>query len=243
MMNLRKLRWIVSALVISLLPGLVAAEVSVLLHPQDGSVIKIFYLAGQTAGGRKIIWSQMRPGVPLEHMVNPLGDNLGDLAPTIRRHSRTGAPWVVWPANVANVKRIVVSRWDGKRWTPRQPVVAAPEPLLFDEVNPDLAFDQSGTPYLVWERSGSIGSIQFSTLSDGVWTPPLRLGEEGVDSRLPSIRVTGNVARIRFLTPSGLVTTEYETAAMVESGRSLMDTPLPPGLDDQKRPRRIMRWD
>ena len=54
-MGVRKVRWIVSALVIFLLPGLVAAEVSVLLHPQDGSVIKIFYLSPRVQAAEEIL--------------------------------------------------------------------------------------------------------------------------------------------------------------------------------------------
>jgi hypothetical protein len=225
----RKARWFVSALVIVLLPGLAIAEVSVLPHPQNGSVIKVFYLTGRMGGGEEIIWSQVRAGVPLEYMLNPLGDNFGDLAPTLRTHPVNGAPWAVWPANVANVKQIVVSSWDGKRWTKRQPVVASPDPLFIDGISPDLAFDRGGRPFLVWERSASTGSIEFSTLSNGVWTPPLRLSQEGIDSRSPSITVSGDVATIRFRTPAGWVTIDYATSVMVESAGSLMDTPIPPG--------------
>ncbi len=230
MTKTRTLRRFVSALILLLLPGAALAEVSVVVHPRTGRVIKVLTLGGVRADGSQLVWSQVRSGVPLHHMLNPLGDTLQDLAPTIRTHPASGSPWVVWPARHANITRIVVSRWDGTGWSPRQPVVADPGPFYVDEVNPDLVFDAAGQPFLVWEREGSIGSIQFSTLSDGGWTRPLRLSEEGVDSRFPAISVEGQTATVRYLTPGGWVTTTYETAVMVEAANgNLMDTPIPPG--------------
>ncbi len=83
---------------------------------------------------------------------------------------------------------------------------------------------------MVWERSGSIGTIQFSTLSNGTWTPPITLSPEGIDSRFPTITVAGTAAKVRFLTPGGWVTTDYETDSMLSAATgNLMDTPIPPG--------------
>ena len=230
MLKQLKSRSVVPALVLILLPGLALAEVSVRLHPQTGKVMKIFFL---TRGeGSDVIWSQVRAGVPRQQMLNPLGDVSGDGAPTIRSHPVSGAPWVVWPARVANVAQIAVSSWDGSRWTPRQYVVPTPEPYYLDDLNPDLTFDATGQPFLVWQRSDSINSVQFSTLSNGIWTPPLRLSEEGVDSRFPSITLSAQTALVRFLTPGGWVTRSYETTVMIESAQNLMDTPIPPGNSD-----------
>ena len=230
MLNSRGLRSIGPALVLLLLPGIALAEVSGKRHPRTGEV-KVFYLTGVRGNGSAIVWTQVRAGLPQRQILNPLGDTLGDLAPVIRTEPVSGLPWVVWPGRVTNIHQIAVSRWDETGWTPRQYVVPSPAPYYHDDINPDLAFDALGQPFLVWERSGSIGTIQFSTLSNGSWTPPLTLSPEGVDSRLPSITVEGTTARIRYLTPlGGWVTTDFETASMLEAAAvNLMDTPIPPG--------------
>ena len=230
MLKSHRLRSIVSALVLLLLPGIALAEVSGKRNPRTGEV-KVFYLTGTRGNGSVIVWSQIRAGVPQRQILNPMGDTLGDLAPVIRTEPLSGSPWVVWPGRVTNIHQIAVSRWDGTGWAPRQYVVPSPAPFYHDDINPDLAFDALGQPFLVWERSGSIGTIQFSTLSNGTWTPPITLSPEGVDSRFPSITVEGTTARIRYLTPGeGWVTTDYETVIMLEAAAgNLMDTPIPPG--------------
>lgn len=216
-------------LALLLLPGIVQAEVSGQRNPRTGEV-KVFFLTGVRGNGSAIVWSQVRAGVPHQQILNPLGDTLGDLAPVIRTDPSSGSPWVVWPGRVTNIHQIAVSRWDGTGWSERRYVVPSPGPYYHDDINPDLAFDALGQPFLVWERSGSTGTIQFSTLSNGTWTPPLTLSPEGIDSRFPSITVEGTTVRVRFLTPGGWITTDYETTIMVEAaGSNLMDTPIPPG--------------
>ncbi|MFQ5878104.1 MAG: hypothetical protein ACE5JH_10530 [Acidobacteriota bacterium] len=225
---MRRIGWGATLLAVLLTPGLSRAEVSVVLDPQDGSVRKVLFLRG---GGRDAgtIWKQVRAGVPLELMLNPLGDTLGDLAPTIRTDPVSGAPWVVWPANAGNLKQIVVSRWEGNGWSARQPIVANPDPVPRDELHPGLAFDAAGVPIVVWERDERVGRILFSIWVGGLWTPPLQLSDDGVDSRRPMIAVEDGTAFISFVTPSGRVTRALATVQMIDSATDLMDTPIPPG--------------
>ena len=229
MLNSRRLQSILSALVLLLLPAIALAEVSGKRHPRTGEV-KVIYLAGVRGNGSAIVWSQVRAGVSQREILNPRGDSLGDLAPVIRSEPLSGLPWVVWPGRVTNIHQIAVSHWEGTGWSPRQYVVPSPAPYYHDDINPDLAFDLNGQPFVVWERSGSIGTIQFSTLSNGTWTPPITLSPEGIDSRFPTITVAGTAAKVRFLTPGGWVTTDYETDSMLSAATgNLMDTPIPPG--------------
>lgn len=237
MLKLRAFRSIGSALALLLLPGVALAEVSVMVHPRTGEVQKVFYLAGVRGDGTTIVWSQVRPGVPRRFLLNPLGDTLEDGPPVIRTDPASGLPWVVWAARVTNVHQIAISHWAEPGWSPRRYVVPFPAPYYHDDINPDLTFDAQGRPFLVWERSGSIGSILFSTLLDGHWTEPLRISPEGVDSRSPSITIEEGAAKVRFLTPDGWVTTDYETAVMVKAASgNLMDTPIPPGDKDDGEP-------
>ena len=233
MTKTRSIRWCSSVLVLLLLAFMpVLAEISVLLDPKDGSFKKLIILNSARGRGGRGVWTQVRAGIPLELMLNPNGDVRGDDPPAIALHPENNRPWAVWPGNAGNLKEIVFSRWTGTGWSPRQALVANPDPVLRDEINPAIAFDATGASLVVWERDEQVGRILFSTLSANGWTPPLQLSDEGVDSRRPSILVSGTIAYISYDTPSGRETKELETAQMIESATNLMDTPIPPGSTD-----------
>jgi hypothetical protein len=211
-----------------LVPGLALAEISVDLN-RDGSFRRVVTVI---KGGRHaVVWRQVRPYLSLDVLLNPLGDNLGDLPPVVASHPATRLPWVFWSRNVANVKQLVHSTWTAAGWTAPRPVAGEPGPIPYDELDPAVAFDAAGTVYLVWWKKGPVGEVYFSTLVGGAWTPPLRLSAEGVDSGTPTIRLDGTRAVITWRTPGGPVTTVHETAVLVESAASLMDSPTPPGRD------------
>jgi hypothetical protein len=215
------------AVVLLLLPSLTPAEVSVRLDGK-GAFHRLFYLT-RGEGPNRVIWGQVRPGVSLRLMLNPLGDNLGDLAPTLRLSPATGLPWAVWSMNVAGQKRVGFSSWTAAGWLAPTPIVAKPGPYFYNELGPDLAFDQSGRPFVVWWRPESVGRVYLSTLVGGAWTPAVLLSDEAIDSRQPSIAIDGSVATITYQTSSGAQTKTYDTAFLVQSAANLMDTPIPPG--------------
>ena len=220
-------RWLAVTAVLVLLPSVARAEVSAQLDAR-GNFKRLVYVTG--GGGRnRVVWAQMRPRLPQHAVLNPLGDNLGDLRPVIRMSPVTGYPWVVWPKNFGNLKQLVFSTWDAnaKRWTEPRPI-APGTPLVWDDLGPALAFDGFGTPYLVWWRAEQTAKIYFSTLVSGVWTPALLISDERVDSRAPAITLKGTTAVITFRTPSGAVTTNFEAAFLIDSAAKLMDNPIPP---------------
>lgn len=227
MTTIRRFRPLVSALVLLWLPRLAQAEVSVLVD-QEGKFKKLVYIATGSEHHR-VIWRQMRPSVPLEQLLNPQGDTLGDLPPIFRFHSLTGHPWVVWSMNVAGQKVIGFAAWGGAAWTAPRPVVTAPDPLYYDQVDPDLAFDETGRPFLVWTRKEPIPQVYFSTMIRGVWTPPLRISSEGIAAFAPSVTLAGTTATITYETESGPIVQTFETGVLLQSAANLMDTPIPPG--------------
>jgi hypothetical protein len=161
-------------------------------------------------------------------MLNPLGDNLGDLPPSIAINPKSGNPWVVWSRNVGNQKRLAFSTWDGKGWT--APVlIAKPDLLGSDQVEPRLLFDTASVPYLLFTEAASPARVMFMTVSGGVWTPALGLSEKTVDSRHPTAALQGSDLKVTFATPSGSVQQVVPTATLMESATSLMDSPIPPG--------------
>jgi len=219
-------RWGVVA-ILALLPSLALAEVSAQLDAR-GNFKRVNYLV-RKKGAVNVIWAQVRPWVPQYVLLNPVGDNLGDLPPVIEISPITGNPWVVWPKNFGNLKQLVFATWDvhGRRWTDALPITPG-TPLVYDDLGPSLAFDSAGTPYLVWWTAGQTAKIFFSTLISGVWTPPLLVSDQSVDSRLPSITLRGTTAVITYVTPAGMDTKSFETGLLINSAASLMDNPIPP---------------
>ena len=219
-------RWVVVA-VLALLPTLVLAEVSVQLDARGN--FKRFYCLTRKKGPVNVVWAQVRPWVPQSVLLNPIGDNLGDLPPVIEISPVTGNPWVVWPKNFGNLKQLVIATWDikGRKWTDASPITPG-TPLVYDDLGPALAFDGAGTPYLVWWRAEQTAKIFFSTLINGVWTPPLLVSDQSVDSRLPSIALRGTTALITYLTPTGMASKNFETGLLINSAAGLMDNPIPP---------------
>jgi hypothetical protein len=201
------------------------AEVSVQLDSR-GNLRRFLYLtAGR--GRNAVVWSQVRPRVPQHLVLNPLGDNLGDRAPAIRLSPLTGYPLVVWPKNFGNIRQLAESAWDGKKWTDVA-LIAPGTPLVYDDKDPSLAFDQSGVPYLVWSRAEQTARVYFSMKLLGRWTPPMPISEDGVEGRAPSIALEGTTAIISYQSTAGPVAKHYETAVLVNSAASLMDNPIPP---------------
>ncbi|MGH9749731.1 MAG: hypothetical protein ACRD5D_00995 [Candidatus Polarisedimenticolia bacterium] len=220
------LRFACGTLAATLLPAVALAEVSVLLGP-DGSLRRVVYL---TRGGqRQVVWGQVLPFRPLEVMLNPLGDNLGDLPPVIALHPADRRPWVFWSRNAAGLKQLVFSAWTDAGWSPARRLGGDVAPVAYDELDPAVAFDSGGAAYVVWWTSAPRGEVHLSGLVRGAFSPPLRLSDEGVDSRRPAIRIDGTQAVITWTTPDGPVTRIFDTAFLAASAAGLMDNPTPPG--------------
>lgn len=226
-MNVRTLRTLSAVFTLLLIPALALAEVSVKLD-REGRLKKVVYRT-KIKKHSATVWGQVRKHVPLEHMLNPLGDNLGDLPPTIARHPETGYPWVVWSANVANQKLIVIASWTGSGWTAPAPIVTVPDPMWRDQLDPFLAFDASGRPYLVWWVDASVAKVYFSTLRGDAWTPPLLLSDPAVDSRHPALALEGADVKLVYETPGGPSLKVLGAMSLVQSANDLMDSPIPPG--------------
>ncbi|HEU4401747.1 MAG TPA: hypothetical protein VFT43_06540 [Candidatus Polarisedimenticolia bacterium] len=222
-----RFRSLAPALALLIVPGLIFAEVSVKLNP-DGSYQRTLFLTRAT-GRSQIIWGQVRARLPQAQILNPLGDNLGDLAPIIRTNPASRLPWVFWSMNIANQKRIGFSFWSGRTWTTPMPVATAADPYFLDQLDPDAVFDQAGVPYLVWWTASPIARVYFSTLVRGRWSPPMPMSGSGVDSRKPTIAIRGTSVVITYQTPAGRASTVYETAILLDSASKLMDGPTPPG--------------
>jgi len=220
-------RTLVPGLALLVLPGLTLAEVSVELD-QTGAVKHTHFISRQ-GGGSTLYWTQMRARIPQAQILNPLGDARGDLKPFVRVNPVTGAPWVVWAMNIDGVKRIGFAIWQKTGWSEPRPMTEG-NPFGWGELDPRIAFDEFGTPYVVWWRAEQTPHVYFSTQVNGTWTPPLAIGAQDVAGKSPTIAVRGSTAIIRYRTPAGPATAVYEASILLESAASLMDSPIPPGF-------------
>ncbi len=227
MNTFRTYRSFAAALALLLVPTLALAEVSVVVNPANGAYVRTFYLT-RGSGASKRVWAQVRPYVRQAHLLNPLGDVQGDLAPFIRPHPATRLPWIVWPMNTGNLKQIAFSTWDGRRWTEPQAVAPLSAPVPYDDLEPHLNFDTAGVVYLVWSRREPTARVYFSTLRNNRWTPALAVSPRGVDARNPTLAFRGTQAVITYQTPTGYESVTYESATLLESAANLMDSPIPP---------------
>jgi hypothetical protein len=216
-------RFVGAVFAIALLaPALARAEVSVQVNA-EGKVVRVVTL---TKGGR--IWRQVRGHVPAAQLLNPLGDTYGDLAPVIATNPRTGQPWAIWPQNDGNRKRLVVSAWNGFAWTDATRI-ARSDLMGYDQIEPRLLFDASGVPYVFYTEGARDRRVLFVTMARGVWTAPLRLSEENIDSRSPLALLNGDDITVSYQTPDGPVSRTMTTTFLAESAVNLMDSPIPPG--------------
>lgn len=225
-MNPRKVALVAFGVVVSLLPSFARAEVSVQLDVHGRFKRMVVLTRGNGAGLE--IWKQMRSRVPAAWLLNPLGDTYGDLAPAIAIQPTSGLPVAVWAANEGNQKRLVYSRWDGTKWS--APVrIARLDPLGSDQIEPRLAFDAQGTPYVLYTEAGPVARVMFLTVTGDAWTPPLQVSDDGVDSRQPTLSLKGNDITIGFQTPAGPISRSLSQLSLVEALSNLMDSPIPPG--------------
>lgn len=229
----RRLLPLCIGLLLTLTPGVVRAEVSVQLDAQ-GRVRRVVYVT-RGSGPDAVIWGQMRGRIPLDVMLNPLGDTFGDLAPSISVNPVTGMPMVVWPQNVGNQKRLVYSTFVNKAWTAPVQIVR-PDLMGSDQIEPRLVMDRKGVPYLFFTEAASPARILFLTMARGRWTRPLLVSDAEVDSRTPAVSLEDSDLRLSFATPKGSVVEMLSPGLLVESATSLMDSPIPPGAIPRPQP-------
>ena len=174
----------------------VAAEVDAL-----GSYLRTVVFSNASVKNPKI-WSthHQRPSFVA---LNPNGDANGDLFPVIVEDpARFNSPWVAWSRFNGVDYDLAWSRWDdgwsGIRW-----VVSAFGPGG-DDLDPTLALDATGRPFLAWWRNEQgVGRVYLSTFLSSRWSEPQAVSDSGVDSRYPELNVDGSLIVVSYVTASG----------------------------------------
>ena len=134
--------------------------------------------------------------------LNPNGDLMGDLAPTIVENPRNqNYPTAIWSHPNGPDYDLVFSRWTAAGWAPLQFVQ---NDNLINDLEPRLSFNSTGRPYLVWwSDEGGTGAVYFSMFLETRWMTPVRVSSFGIDSRHADLWIGSDLA----------VTISYDTAA------------------------------
>jgi len=180
-----------------------AAEVSVRTDRTGNYVRTQMIPSGDHTNPR--IWTVSSRGIRFRAL-NPRGDLRGDLWPTIVESNQAPHhPWAVWSELNGAGYKLVWSRWTERGWSDAQRVAA----VTGSDLDPDMAFDAKGRPYVAWWSRGADGrgEVWVSVFLIQRWMQPYRLTRSTIDARYPSIEIRedGAVA-IEFLTPNGRIT-------------------------------------
>jgi hypothetical protein len=171
-----------------------------------GNYVRTTVLAVASAKNPRI-WSVHRLRGPA-HPLNPSGDQSGDLGPTIAENPRDdNHPWVVWSRGTGAGYDLAWSRWLPSGWTDPDWVEEAAEASAGDDLDPRLALDSQGRPYLVWWRDeGGTGHVYLSIFLVSRWMPAYPVSDEQVDSRRPGITLLDDgQIQVNYDTPAGRV--------------------------------------
>lgn len=192
---------IVLGTVAAVSPGL--GEVAAKLNEEGGyQCMSYRYTA---SGGTGRVWSTSVVSSN-RRALNPNGDRLGDLAPSVVENgARSNWPVAVWSHPSGGDYDLVYSGWNGTSWSPMRYVQADNSQ---NDLEPRLAFNSYGEIYLVWwsEDSG-IGTVYFSYFTGERWSPPTRVSRQETDSRRGNmILVSDNLVRITYETFRGTET-------------------------------------
>jgi hypothetical protein len=168
------------------------------------------YLSTQIVPGgppwRKGIWSSrarggMRRGGAV---LNAWGDRLGDLYPAIGEQNQTPHhPWAVWSRFNGSDYDLVYSWWT-YAWSPITRVTI--ESLGGDDLDPDVAFSRAGRPWVAWwnrDLDDGHGSVYYSVFGNTGWIEPVKISNDTVGGRRPTIEIKDQGMLIHYRSDDG----------------------------------------
>lgn len=189
-----------------------------------GNYVKTTVLA-QSSVRQLRVWRVMRRHLWGVSALNPEGDRAGDLAPFIAENPvNHNYPWAVWSHFNGHDYDLVWSRWERRQgWSPIESLTDGVQPG--DDLAPQMVFDGTGRPYLVWWRDEEgIGAVYASFFLDSRWMTPLRVSDLAVDSRNPRLGIQSD----------GSVRVDYETGEGIET--RVVSFPKPTTITDDLIP-------
>ncbi|HEX5042835.1 MAG TPA: hypothetical protein VFV75_08000 [Candidatus Polarisedimenticolaceae bacterium] len=192
-----------AALAVLLVCAPARAEVSAEVDAFGNYVRTVVVTAGSAR--RTKIWSPFRSR-STRLMLNSTGDATGDGWPAILESPVDGKPWVVWSHFDGADFDLAWSRFGEGNWEPVKSLLAldSSDP----DLDPVLAFDDGGRPYVTWWRnSPAQGRIYVSLFLTTRWMIPLQVSDPGEDARTPTLVVLPDRRmQVSYSTPGGTVT-------------------------------------
>lgn len=192
-------RFGIAALALAAVTGWVFGEIAVELD-KKGRYRHVVILQGME-GQEPIVWRQVREDGETRLILNPRGDEVGDLSPSVREHPVTGLPWAVWSLNDGTDYEIAYSLFNGQQWVVTRRVEAADNP--YHDLDPALAFTSDGVGVVAWWRAAPTPQVYVSFQKEGQWSPPVLISDPEVDSRHPRLLVRGSDLTVTYETQAG----------------------------------------
>ena len=155
-----------------------------------------------TSGGIVRIWSSAAPTFE-RRPLNPTGDVLGDLAPTIVESTTADRwPFAVWSHPNGPDYDLVFSRFTGRTWTP---ISFVETDNSHKALEPRMVMNSTGRPYMVWYRTEpGGGAVYFSLFLESRWMTPIRVSYIGVAATSPDLDlVSDSRVNVTYNTANG----------------------------------------
>ena len=164
---------------------------------------------------RQGVWSsRSRGGLRRGSAVlNPLGDRFGDLYPSVGEQSQAPHhPWVVWSRFNGNDYDLVYSCWT-YAWRSVSRVTS--ESLGGDDLDASVAFSDADRPWVAWwnrDLEDGHGSVYYSIFAGTGWIDPIKISDDSVGGRHPTITAGAETMLIEYDSDDGLVRMRHELA-------------------------------
>jgi hypothetical protein len=168
---------------------------------RDGTYVSV----SVTRSGWGGVWEPLRRA-DAGGALNPNGDRIRDLWPSVLENSLAPHhPWAVWSRLDKNDYQLAWSRWSNGRWDPVRWLDAQPAPGA--DLDPVMAFDGAGRPFVVWWRDlGGRGSVFISLFLETSWLPPFQVSDPANDAKYPRLRIESDgELLVNYMTQEGLV--------------------------------------
>ena len=191
------------ALALLLICAPARAEVSAEVDAFGNYVRTVMVTSGSAR--RTKIWSPFRSRTT-RLMLNSSGDASGDGWPAIVESPLDRKPWVVWSHNDGADFDLAWSKFDNGAWQPVKSLL--PLDSIDPDLDPVLAFDDAGRPYVAWWRDrGGEGKIYVSLFLTTRWMLPLQVSDLGENARNPVLVILPDRRmQVTYTTPAGTVT-------------------------------------
>jgi len=181
-----------------LAPGILRAEVGVVIHPGGTLPLTSYVLNGLTEDPGPInpVWRKLGTDDGARISLNVAGEANGDGMPSLVSNPATGLVVAAWARNSANGFDVVVSRFASGAWTAPQVVAGS----TASELDPQLVLDPNGSVHLFYWVDGVLPQVfHVEAPADlSSWSTPLRVSDSSEPSCRPAGAFFSGILRVAY---------------------------------------------